>query len=438
MSKKIIFILGIIFSISTYAAPIVQEAYLISTANTYLTKLISSHRDLVIDHKTKNKFELYGPKGLGKWLKNIGSDFVPINHFNELKSMDSYPTPGQIEIKLKEIVKKYSNIMTIESIGKTTQNNDLWAIKISDNPSSDELEPEVKYIANMHGNEIVGRELMVFLINDLGKMYNAKDQQVLDLINNTEIYIIPSMNPDGAALRRRGNYKYADLNRDFPDFSTRDNQNNPKNRELETQAIMKLQKERNFSLSVNFHGGAEVVNYPWDTLSDDHPFLELVKDISTSYADLVPGMRNSNEFPGGIVNGYDWYEVNGGMQDWSYYWHNDLQLTVELSNSKWPDYSRVFTYYDDNKQSLINFLEDVHQGAGFVITGESGGEVQITDLDNERNLGSFSYLKNEFYKVLPEGNYQFNITTTENKKYSKPLRVNAENSKENGNFVKIN
>ena len=46
-------------------------------------------------------------------------------------------------------------------------------------------------------------------------------------------------------------------------------------------------------------------------------------------------MRNSDEFPGGVVNGYDWYEVNGGMQDWSYYWHNDLQVTIELSDMKW-------------------------------------------------------------------------------------------------------
>ena len=51
-------------------------------------------------------------------------------------------------------------------------------------------------------------------------------------------------------------------------------------------------------------------------------------------------MRDSTEFPGGIVNGYDWYEVNGGMQDWSYYWHNDLQVTIELSNMKWHSLQR--------------------------------------------------------------------------------------------------
>ena len=53
--------------------------------------------------------------------------------------------------------------MRMFSLGKTHEGKDIWAIKISDNPETDELEPEVKYIANMHGDEIVGRELMVLL-----------------------------------------------------------------------------------------------------------------------------------------------------------------------------------------------------------------------------------------------------------------------------------
>ena len=60
---------------------------------------------------------------------------------------------------------------------------------------------------------------------------------------------------------------------------------------------MEFQKTRNFSLSANFHGGAEVVNYPWDTIGDNHPSHDYVVSISKKYAELVPGMRDSTSFP---------------------------------------------------------------------------------------------------------------------------------------------
>lgn len=149
-------------------------------------------------------------------------------------------------------------------------------------------------------------------------------------------------------------------------------------------------------------------------------------------------MRNSSQFPGGIVNGYDWYEVNGGMQDWSYYWHNDLQFTVELSNRKWPDYSMVARYYQDNKTSLVNFLETIHQGAGIIISsGELGGKVSIRNEDSNQDLGTYPYTTNEFYKVLPEGNYIFSIKTLSNKTYTKSVVVNSDNTTNNGNFYAI-
>ena len=90
-----------------------------------------------------------------------------------------------------------------------------------------------------------------------------------------------------------------------------------------------------------------------------------------------------------VTNGYDWYEVDGGMQDWSYYWHNDLQITVEVSDEKWPHYSEVKRYWNDHRQPMINFLRTVFSGTGVVVDAPSTVKVfQMKDNQRGQYLGN--------------------------------------------------
>jgi hypothetical protein len=272
------------------------------------------------------------------------------------------------------------------------------------------------------------------LIDEIGRKYGS-DSQITELVKNTEIFVMPSMNPDGSDLRQRANANYVDLNRNFPDMTT-DRESSPTGREIETQLVMKFQASRQFSLSANFHGGTVVANYPWDSKYDLFPLDAFVKELSLGYADLNPEMRDSDEFKGGVTNGAAWYVVKGGMQDWSYLWHNDLQITVELSHQKWPAYSEIASFYKDNRDSMVYFMKQVHHGAGFKISRANvQGIVDIAQVSPQRQeLGSFAFKGSEFYKVMPEGEYTYKVKEKNSNPKIITVRVDKNLIRSNGNY----
>lgn len=432
--KKLFLAFGILafISLSQAAVKIEEELFVMGQRPEILKDLIQSG-SIEIDHVTSEGFEVYGSKGLGKYLESKNIPFFDMASINKSFFAD-YPTHAEIEAKLFAAQKKRPDIIQVFSIGKSTKGRELWVVKISDNVLSDETEPEFKYISSMHGDEITGRELTTFFVEEIAKKYGS-DAELTELVNNTEIYIMPSMNPDGSAMRQRANANGYDLNRNFPDISN-PNSNSTVGRQIENQHVMKWQATRRFALSANFHGGTIVVNYPWDSKYERHPLDAFVKELSIGYAELNPEMRNSTEFRGGITNGADWYVVRGGMQDWSYFWYNDLQITVELSHMKWPNYADIPGFYTSNRDSMIYYMKQVHRGAGFKFSRPNvSGTVEVEELNSGKKLGSFAFSKSEFYKVLPEGSYKFSLNEKSGK--SKVLTVLVEKDKisSNGNFA---
>ncbi|XP_023617426.1 carboxypeptidase M isoform X1 [Myotis lucifugus] len=293
----------------------------------------------------------------------------------------------------------------------------------------------------MHGDETVGRELLLHLIDYL-VTNDGKDLEITRLINSTRIHIMPSMNPDGfEAVKKpdcfytngRENNNFYDLNRNFPDAFEFNNES----RQPETVAIMEWLKTETFVLSANLHGGALVASYPFDNgvsvvlvclshtatgtlhsrslTPDDDVFQYLANAYASKNVNMKKGdqCKNKMNFPNGITNGYSWYPLKGGMQDYNYIWAQCFEITLELSCCKYPREEKLPFFWDSNKASLIEYIKQVHLGIKGQVFDQKGNPLPnvIVEVQDRKHICPYKTNKfGEYYLLLLPGSYTLNVT----------------------------
>ncbi|KAK1796996.1 hypothetical protein P4O66_008394 [Electrophorus voltai] len=332
---------------------------------------------------------------------------------------------------LEKTAEQCSHISRTYSIGQSFEKRDLLVIEFSNNPGEHELlEPEIKYIGNMHGNEGVGRELLIYLAQYLCSEYMLGNTRIQNLINTTRIHLLPSMNPDGYELAfsevysgtdsdydedarysrdagGRNNAQNIDLNRNFPDltsiiYSQRRLRHYRTDHILipdsywdgkvapETYAVMKWIRSLPFVLSANFHGGDLVVSYPYDlsksprgNMFSPTPDEQVFKQLARTYADAQAAdvaMASHDTYScgskfddkRGIVNGAEWYSIAGGMADFNYLHTNCFEITVNLGCDKFPPKEDLYSSWQANKEALLSLMESVHNGIKGIVKNEDG------------------------------------------------------------------
>lgn len=373
-------------------------------------------------------------------FENIDSEIEKLDFKTPTELHKHHHYDEMVEL-LQSLNRKFPKISRLYVIGKSVEGRELWVLEVSDKPGVHQiLKPEFRYIANMHGNEVVGRELLLNLAKLLLENYGS-NSLITALINSTRIHLLPSMNPDGYEKSQEGdcesemgraNANQQDLNRNFPDrFGiTKDN----KVRQPEVEAIMKWSKETPFALGANLHGGSLVVNYPYDgnkqqengiyeAAPDDGLFVHLSRVYSTNHPTMSKGEHcfdicgNDREgllnerFRDGITNGASWYVLYGGIQDWVYLNTNCLSITVELGCMKFPNANDMHKYWSDNKKSLIKYILEVHRGIYGVVTDQNARPIQDATISIKK-LGHDvrSTELGDYWRILLPGEYFVSVS----------------------------
>ncbi len=311
-----------------------------------------------------------------------------------------YYTYSEALVAMNQLHFTYASITTPpESIGVGWEDNTIWAMKVSDNASVDEPEPEVLFTGIHHAREPICVTLCIDWMEYLCSNYGT-DPFLTFLVNEREIWFVPIVNPDGYLYNeatypngggmwrknRRVSPGPVDNNRNYPYMWGYDNLGSSPypgdetyrgpsaGSEPETQAIMAFCIERDFTCAQNWHSHGNLLLYPWGyddiVTPDDQHFARLA-------ARATAGI--------GYQTGTGWqvlYNTNGDANDWLYGEQvakpKVFGLTGEVGESFWQE-SQIPAHIQEGRviSPAFTLLAGPVPEYDEVIVQDSGGDGRL-------------------------------------------------------------
>jgi len=338
-------------------------------------------------------------------------------------SWDKYPTYQQYDSLMHKFEQDYPNLCKFQTLGTLPSGREILAVKLGDSVNINQNEVKFLYTSTMHGDETTGYLLMLRMIDYLLSNYNT-NTYVKYLMDNVEIWINPLANPDGTYHTNdntvfgatRYNANAVDLNRNYPDPEDGPHPDG-KSYQPETIIFMNFADSVQFSMSANLHGGKEVANYPWDTwatLSADDIWWQ---KVAKSFADTAQANSPSGYFDlfgTGYTNGYQWYSVWGGRQDYMNYFKHCREITLELSDQKTIPENQLNTFWDYLYPSFLNYINESTYGIKGQTTDSMTGfavksKIEILNHDVDSSL-VYSNDSGYYFRPIFDGNYDINFS----------------------------
>ena len=284
-------------------------------------------------------------------------------------------------------------LVTRTQIGTSYENRPIWALKVSDNAASDEAEPEVLFTHGQHAREHLTVEMALYLLHELTGAY-AADERIRKLVDSREIWIVPSVNPDGAEFDvATGTYAFwrknrqpplspasaigTDLNRNWdfqwgccPGGSSADPSSETYRGPTpfsapETQAVRNLVASRRIggvqqiAAAIDFHAYGELVLWPYGyTYDDTAPGLDA--DQHAAFVAIGQSMASSNGYTGQQAS--DLYIADGTLDDWLWGAEGVFAFTFEMyprtsSPGFYPADEAIAAQTARNREAVLRLLE---------------------------------------------------------------------------------
>jgi len=361
MKKNIIFFLLVLLTISYSSAQHSGNREIIRIMkNPKNNKAIIKMNLDVLLQKDDQIFIAAGAKDLNK-LDDAGIiySFTTINLTSSTEGDSStsggingaYHSYLELENDLFLLESSYPHLAKVETIGYSHENRCIYALKISDYVNQEENEAQIIFLGGHHAREWISVEVPYLIGKHLLENYSS-DPKIKNLVDKSEIWIVPLVNPDGLVYsiyyyrywrkNRRNNEDGSygvDLNRNYgykwgyddigssPDPYSNLYRGPSSFSEPETQAVREFMLGKNFRALVSYHSYAQFILYPWGYTDALSPLYDIGKNLAEQMSKLIEKV-NGTIYEFGTMNSY--CVTNGDITDWSLGVFGIPSFTIEL------------------------------------------------------------------------------------------------------------
>jgi len=332
---------------------------------------------------------------------------------------------------LKNITSQDTSIASIYSIGQSVNGANINVLKIASHAkraSEPRTKPKIGIVGGIHGNEAVSTEIALYLADYLIKRH-TEDVDLHQLIEGTEIHILPLLNPDGAAksvegcksVAGHGNAHNIDIDKNFPGSGP------DKKLQPETEAVMSWLRDNQFHLLLNLRGGSDVVTYPYDSpppgaagrhmahryevleslsmyYTEQDSFKEFAEQDARQYDCAVPNTHNYT------LNGAKMNSHYGGIDDYAIDSTGALPLTIYTGCCMKPEEANLADVWNSHRSSLIKVMERVHIGIELRVTDDAHSPISNAIITiNGMKMVQKTNENGVFYTISLPGTYELTV-----------------------------
>lgn len=443
MKRIFIFLLVAVFSLNVYAQEKDLRSMMKERNEFYFSFEIDDLQDLAkiakvisIDNVDGNKVTAYANNKQYERFLTLGMETTLLTPPSMLENYmmfdgrtraeydwDEYPTYEAYEAMMEEFAATYPEKCTLIELGTLNSGRKILLARINDgNPDG---KPKFLYGSTIHGDETTGFIMMLRLIDLL--LTQPDLPEVKNVLDNIDLFVCPNANPDGTYRggnhtvngATRSNAYGVDMNRNYPDPVDGAHPDG-ENYAMETEWFMDFAEEYQFTMAAHYHGGAEVMNYPWDNNYERHADDAWWQMVSREYADLCQDAAQSTDpyymtdEENGITNGADWYTIGGGRQDYMNYYRQCREVTIECSTTKCPSASQLPTFWEYNYNSIFAYMNQVLYGIQGAVKDAATKEplkatIEILNHDQDYSIVESQLPMGNFHRPINAGTYTIEI-----------------------------
>ncbi|MBD3278825.1 MAG: T9SS type A sorting domain-containing protein, partial [Candidatus Aegiribacteria sp.] len=333
----------------------------------------------LIEWAREGKAMVYVDAEMERMLQNMGH--YPVR-MERTAPLVPFPTLDEIYDAIDDVIAAHPSICRKITIGTSIEGRPIEAVVVSDNVDNEEIEPEMRIHGSIHGDEMAAATVTLNYLEVLTDSY-ATSPMCEYIVNNTESWIIPVLNPDGYFHDQRTNANGVDLNRNLSYMWNGSGGGSAPFSEPETQALRDITMQdwpeiRNFvnpfTAGLSLHGGEDCINTVWNYTGVPLPEDSgLVHSQAQDYASS-PGIL---DYFGGsfwiAFPGHSWYETHGDVNDWSYGECGTVDHTIEVHDDKhvpdWPGVNNA------HYMAILDFFTQSTYGIWGTVTDTNGDPV---------------------------------------------------------------